>query len=508
MTAMSAERRARLLVGHDAVTVLEAASTVLDDIEKERFDAVAARLPLNDQRTLQSWIRRAQVDEAKVAPTPIHALALLAATTLALGQAGPGPRSDEVRVELARRLTEVGLRFNGDVLEGPSSGDDAIAGYMSRSALWRAVEQEDWMFWSGDLVTALTTMQEAQDILTRFHAATGLTVEEWWLRGLGERATRQAHGARSWGGANVDQRIDGAWRQLAIAPLNQAVTRARAALTQPRRGGWPEVADPFDLHWLATRPVVETADGRRFHLWLGSITRSLLPAAIAQTIADTLGERYDNVAELLGRAAERLLTTAIDAVPNVDGDSRVPESAMPADISKCDYLIEHGDELFGVDFTLVSPTRDLTRGTTGAVEQLIGRVAAKFAQVYSSLRWRDPNNTKRWLPMVVFASPTVINDPLLNERIHKRLVADGHAPAGLSELMTCGAPEFLDLLHHVQTQGRCPVELILDWRDGPQAGTMLDWWLADHNALRGSGKARIGRIAHRAAEVLAPPSPA
>lgn len=233
----------------------------------------------------------------------------------------------------------------------------------------------------------------------------------------------------------------------------------------------------------------------------------MLPAAIAQTIGDTIGERYDNVAELLGRAAERLLTAAIDAVPNVDGDLRVPESAMPAHISKCDYLIEHGDVLLGVDFTLVSPTRDLTRGTTGAVEHLIGRVAAKFAQVYSSLRWRDPNHTKRWLPMVVFASPTVINDPLLNERIHKRLIADGRAPAGPSELMTCGAPEFLDLLNHTQTQARCPAELILDWRDGPQAGTMLDWWLADHNALRCSGKARIGRIVRRAAEVLAPPSP-
>jgi hypothetical protein len=71
--------------------------------------------------------------------------------------------------------------------------------------------------------------------------------------------------------------------------------------------------------------------------------------------------------------------------------------------------------------------------------------------------------------------------------------------------MTCGAPEFLDLLHHAQTHARCPVELILEWRDGTQAGTMLDWWLADRNALRGSAKARIGRISDRAAEVLTPP---
>lgn len=502
---MSLKRRAELLAGHDAATLLEAASTVLADIEMGRFDAVAARLRLNDQRALAAWIQRTRAESVPVAPTPVHPLSVLAATTLALGQSGGGPRSDEVREELAKRVTEVGIRFNDDVLEGPSSGDDAIAAYMSRSALWRAVEQEDWMFWSGDLVAEMMAMPEAQDLLTRFRVATGLTIEEWWLRGLAERATREIHGARSWGGAKVDPRIDQAWARLAVAPLEQAVAKARAALTQTKRGD-QVITDPFDLHWLATRPVVETPDSRRFHLWLGSITRSLLPAAIAQTIADTLGDRYDNVAELLGHAAEHLLTAAIEAVPNVDSDPRFRESAMPVGKSKrCDYLIEHGDVLFGVDFTLLSPTRDLSRGTTEAVEKLIGRVEAKFAQVYSSMRWRDPTQIKRWLPMVVFASPTAINDPLLNERVHKRLIADGHLASGPSELMTCGAPEFLDFLHYAQTHARCPVELILDWRDGPQAGTMLDWWLADRNALRGSAKARIDRITNRVAEVLAPP---
>lgn len=357
------------------------------------------------------------------------------------------------------------------------------------------------MFWSGDLVTALMTRPQAQDVLKRFEAANGLTVEEWWLRGLGERATRRVHGARSWGGAAVDPRIDAAWRRLVVAPLEEAIVEARAVLAQPRRG-WPKVADPFDLHWLASRPVVEAPDGRRFHLWLGSITRSLLPAAIAQTVADTTGERYDRVAELLGRAAEQLLTQAIDAVPNVDSDPRIPESAMPTHLSTCDYLIEHDDVLFGVDFTLLSPTRGLARGTSEAVERLTKRVAQKFAQVYSSLRWRDPNHTKRWLPMVVFASPTVINDPLVNERVQRRLIDDGHAPFGPSELMTAGAPEFLDLLHHAQALGCCPVELLVDWRDGPLAGAMLDWWLADRGALGGSGKSRITRIADRASEVL------
>lgn len=40
----------KLLAGHDAATVLEAASTVLDDIANERFDAVAARLPVGAEK--------------------------------------------------------------------------------------------------------------------------------------------------------------------------------------------------------------------------------------------------------------------------------------------------------------------------------------------------------------------------------------------------------------------------------------------------------------------------
>lgn len=501
LSAMSPKRRAALLCGHDATTVLEAASTVLADIENDRFDVIAARLSVYDRRALHAWKRRVEAEGTKVAATPVHPLALLAATTLALGQSGAGPRTDAVREELASRLTEVGLRFNAAVLGGREA-DEAVLAYMSRSALWRAVDQEDWMIWSGELVHELASTPEAAAILTRFEAVTGLTVEEWWLRGLGERSTRRIHGARSWGGADIDRRIDDAWCRLVVAPLADAVEAAQNALSRDGHRRPPRVTDPFDLHWLASRPIVQTPDGRRFHLWLGAINRSLLPAAIAQTVADTIGERYDRVSFVLGRAAERRLTAALDHLPDVDGDDRIPESAMPGAISKCDYLVDHGDALLGIDFTLSTPTRSLASGTKDGVAAFIERVSDKFAQVYSSFQWRDPAGNKRWLPFVVFATPTVV-DPLLNERVHEALVASGRAPAGSSEVMTAGVPEFLDLIEYARQSSRCIVELVREWRDGPQRGAMLDWWLADRDALRSSGKLRIGAVTDRAAAVLA-----
>lgn len=501
VTAMSAERRASLLAGHDATTVLEAASTVLADIENKRFDAVAGRLPVNDRRVLERWHRQVNSGATNAAPTPVHPLALLAATTLALGQAGSAARSDDARDELSRRLTAVGLRFNTDVLGGPNTTAAGTLAYMSRSSLWRAVEQEDWMRWSFDLVQKVSTMSEASALLDRFEDVAGLTLEEWWFRGAGERATRAVHGARSWGGADVERRIDDAWARLAVAPLADAVAAARSALVRPRSSKPPVVADPFDLHWFATRPVIETPNGRRFQLWLGANNRTLLPAAIAQTLADTTGKRYENAAELLGRAAERLLTACLDSTPPGPGERRLIEADMPAWISKCDYVIERTVLLVGIDFTVLSPTRALSTGATEAVDELIGRVAGKFCQVYSSFRWLDPQATKRWLPLVVFASPTVV-DPLLNERVHETLVQTGVAPDTGSELMTCGAPEFLDLLELSRQSGRPVVDLVLEWRDGPSRGALLDWWLSDRAAFGLWGKQRIGLLTERAEAVL------
>jgi hypothetical protein len=503
--AMSARARADKLAAYDATTILEAASTVLADIESDRFDVIAARLPARDRHTIVQWRQRTNADGLKAAPTPVHPLALLAATTLALGQSRPGARSDAIRDEVAARLTEVGLRFNTDIVEGPDRGPDSALALSSRSALWRVIEQEDWMIWSGDLVDSFAVAPEAKPVVDAFRQQAGLSIEEWWYRGLGERATRAAHGARSWGGAEVDSRVDAAWRALSITKLDEAVTVAREALTRARRTDPVEVSDPFDLGWLATRPVVETLDGRRFQLWLGANNRSLLPAAIAQTVADVTHTRYDAVAELLGHAAERLLNVELDALPSIAGELRFAESTMPATRSKCDYLYDIEHTLVGIEFTMITPTRALTAGSTDAVERLITRIAAKVAQIYSSFDWRDPEHGKRWLPLVVFASPTVV-DPLLNERVHERLIADGVvAPNAASEVMTCHAPELLDLVEHGRSTGRSVAALVQEWRDGPRRGSLLDWWLSDHGALRGSGRKRIRRIGERAEALLAKP---
>jgi hypothetical protein len=96
VSAMSPARVAQPLEGLDSTTVLEAASTVLADIETGRFDAVAGRLDAVDGRAVDRWRSKAR-GSATVAKTPVHPLALLAATTLALGQSGPGRRDDAVR---------------------------------------------------------------------------------------------------------------------------------------------------------------------------------------------------------------------------------------------------------------------------------------------------------------------------------------------------------------------------------------------------------------------------
>ncbi len=48
---------------------------------------------------------------------------------------------------------------------------------------------------------------------------------------------------------------------------------------------------------------------------------------------------------------EKLLAESLDAVPVNADESRIPEAAMPAGLSKCDYLVECGDALVGLEFT-------------------------------------------------------------------------------------------------------------------------------------------------------------
>ncbi|KAA0233727.1 MAG: hypothetical protein JJLCMIEE_03157 [Acidimicrobiales bacterium] len=500
-SAMSADRQSQLLRDRDPVLILEAASTVLADIERERRTDIVRRLPGNDRAAVQRWYDNPGRD-MRPAPVPIHPLALLAATTLALGQSRPGLRSDEERDDIASALTQVGLRWN-DAILGTAGDDRSTLSLMARSALWRVVEQEDWMIWSGELIQALELDPAAAHLQQAFEERTGLTIKEWWYRGFGERATRATHGARSWGGADhVDPDLESAWNRLVSTPVGEAVDSARSTLSRRRPKDPPTVSDPFDLAWLASRPILTTPDDRRFQLWIGANNRCLLPAAIAQTVSEVTGVDYLQVAQRIGRSGEELLTRYLEAVPMQANESRLAEAAMPAAISKCDYLVECSGALVGFEFTIMTPSRALGAGHVDAVEALVGRFADKLMQAYSAFEWRDPDHRLRWLPVLVLESPTVV-DPLLNEQVHKELVSRGVVDAGSeSELMTCHAPEFLDFLQYCSDAGLSPAEGVLEWRDSHLRGAALDWWLSDHDALRSSGRRRVGSVADVAEAVL------
>lgn len=488
VSAMSTQWQADLLAGHDPVVILEAASTVLYDIENERRSTLVARLPQPDQVSLAGWYRASRSMQA--APVPLDPLAALAATTLALGQSKPGERTDATREEIAGLLTQVGLRLNVTILEESSNSADPLLA-MARTALWRAVVQEEWMIWSGELVHALAADADSAALTAEFESATGLSIVEWWSRGLGERSTRAVRGPGSWRNAErIDPDLEQAWIETFATPISDAIAKARGSLQQ-RKKGPPMVANPFDLSWLSSRPVVVTDDGRKFQLWIGANNRCLLPAGIAQALADHTGTRYDNVTERLGRVAEQLLTAHIDAMPEAADERRIPEAEVPAGQSTCDYVIEHDDVLVGVEFTIATPTRALGEGQPDAIDALIDRFASKIGQAYAVFRWLDPDHEKRWLPLLVLESPTVV-DPLLNEQVHKKLIAGGTVePDEPSELMTCHVPDFLDLVQYCSDEGVSLAQGVKAWRDSELAGAALDWWLSDHDARGTSGQRRI-----------------
>ncbi len=489
ISAMSRQRQADLLAGHDPVVVLEASSTVLACIEARDRRALTARLPRADQVSLDRWYREQRT--MRSAPVPLAPLAALAATTLALGQSAPAERTDARREAVAGAITQVGLRLNEDVFVGGRDPAESLD-LMARTALWRAVEQEDWLIWSGELLAALADDPKANEVTGKFLDETGLTIREWFARGLGERATRARHGAGSWKNTDqVDPALETAWMSAVTTPVKDAETAARQSLA---RAGSREpfvVVNPFDLSWLASKPLVLTEDGRRFLLWIGALNRCLLPAGIAQTLADRTGVRFNTVSERLGRAGEQLLTARVQAMPEFDAERRTPEAAIPEGQSTCDYLIERDEVLVGVEFTIASPSRALGEGGHEAVTKLVDRFADKIAQAYAVFEWADPLRRKRWLPVLVLESPTVV-DPLLNEEVHQRLVERGILdPGQASELMTCHVTDLLDLVQHCIDQGISLAQGVVAWRDSDLRGTALDWWVHDHGATRASGRLRI-----------------
>lgn len=123
------------------------------------------------------------------------------------------------------------------------------------------------------------------------------------------------------------------------------------------------------------------------------------------------------------------------------------------------------------------------------MDRLVQTVAAKMGQAHATFQRVDPSASKRHLPLVVFASPNVV-EPLMNERVHAFLVESGQI-SGESELMTCHAPEFHDLVAYAGREQRPLAHVIREWRDSKYGGANLDWWLADRAALGISTRTRL-----------------
>jgi hypothetical protein len=489
--AISFKNVAQSLAGHDPVTMLEASGAVLHEIENERSAQVLSWLSPHDQRAWRRWQDdRLQRGHAPASATPLHPLAVLAAMNLAMSQSVPAGRSDADRYLAAQALCRAATQFNGAAVEGDGSGhEDGVLAAMAMSVLWRSMQDDAWSVWSAELLQQLAQLPIAASALASFNQATGLSLLEWHSRTLGEHATRKVQGPGSWNKTEeVDPDLETRWRRLiGIAP--DAVVAAASDLVAVDRKRRPVgLVDPAALGWVAKTPVVIDDEGARFPIWLGGLSYALLPATIATTWADQTGLGVDRTAALMGEAAGSLLTSHIESVPAI-GERRIPEQDMPAKQPKCDYLLETDELLVGIEFTVARPPASLATGKVTGVDRLVQTVAAKMSQAYATFQRVDPSATKRHLPLVVFASPNVV-EPLMNERVHAFLVESGQI-SGESELMTCHAPEFHDLVAYAAREERPLAHVIRDWRNSKYGGANLDWWLADRAALGISTRARL-----------------
>ena len=290
------------------------------------------------------------------------------------------------------------------------------------SVLWQAMQDEAWITWSHELLLFLVQYPPAAIVLDAFKAATGTTVREWHSRTLGELATRSMRGAEGWTStSDVDPALEVDWLNgLSITPA-QVREKAKQGVHRNRRGLFLCVLDPAALGWLADTPVVVTNEDTRFAVWRGAFEYALLPATVATRLAQATGIPRDQTGSLLGAAAQELLTSYIESSSPVD-ERRIPESQMPTKTSKCDYLLETDDLLVGIEFTVARPPASIASGKTMGLDRLLALFESKIRQIYATFKRVDPHGRKRHLPLLVFASPNVVS-PLLNERVHRLLVA-------------------------------------------------------------------------------------
>ena len=476
---ISLKRQMELLSGLDPRAVLQAASMTLLKIEAKDTEAVYRLMNRQDARLIRKW---AEEPGKQVAPQRVQPLALLTAMRLALANAVDGKEvsvSDNDLPKIAELLLTVAVRWNGRIDVDDKDPAEAARRSIAVAGLWREASDDRWCYWTADLLKELLVLEKAADLLAEFKRQTGLTVEEWFYRSFGEVIARQIHGTGSLSHVtDVEPGLEECWQRLCAIDMPEVVGQSS--------GENPESIDPFNLSWLALRPVVRDADGSCFSIWVGAMIRQVFPAGLAQILADQTKTAYDECASHVGRAAEARLNYWMEALSAEAPESRISEASMnaPEGQACCDYLLETASCLVGVEFTIISPSLRLAKGDPDAVAKLEGRILDKVKQIYDTLRWRDPGNTKRWLPLIVLVSPSAV-DPLTIQKVHDEFIetAGADLPAD-SELMTCHAVDFLDLLEAAKENCSSLSSLILDWRDGVFNGYGLDFWLANREGWR------------------------
>lgn len=213
------------------------------------------------------------------------------------------------------------------------------------------------------------------------------------------------------------------------------------------------------------------------------------------------GIRYDVVATWFGKAGHPLLARAIEQAPTVPGEFRIPDEQIDTGGKNADYVLGDGRNLLVIDFTLSSPTRHLSQGRGQGVESAVTKLAGKFEQVYTTLRWCDPSLGTKWQPLVVLMSPMAMG---LEDLVHRRLVKESIIPDGPRELMICHATDFLDLVQYATDKKMSLARSVAKWQRNRDS--FLDWWLYERGAKRASSKLRSGDVVARCQTILGNPS--
>lgn len=464
------------LTGWNPALVLEAASLVIWDIEQHKWDSLTSRLPTVDRRGIAKWRNLVRREGTPLGPVPFHPLSVLQAATIALATSSEEntDTSDDSRNKLAGNLSLAAFHWTDDVIGSRSSRPEDYAGAASRSWLWREIGDDSWLIWSQLIVNHIES--DWPDVVQQLRHSTGLTLDQWYHRTFGEWAGRYNREPGSYRDSiGVDPALEAAWRNLTTTSLRNAIEIARESLSVDRRG-IPIVKDPFDLLWLAERPVIELPTGARFQLWRDALARVLTPGSVAEMLARETSFDIDRTGSEVGLATERALEPFFKTASSAD-EKWIREDRLHNKQTKCDLVIETDNELLGIEITATRPLRSTSAGDAEGLREQALRIANKAGrQIFNSFDQVDPARKKRRIPVLVYGTPMVA-DPNFNETVHRNFVESGLSGPE-SEIMSFMAPSFADLALFSNSSGKGLGHLLVECRDDPDlSGGAPHIWL-------------------------------